>query len=106
LTAPATVAVAETVTDANVAELTATAKTAADHEAIAAYYQAEAKEASAEAEFHKKMGRRGTGAAPGKQAFDAMKPHCDRLVKSYQAAAESYEALAKLHQQLAKEAGK
>jgi hypothetical protein len=106
LTAPATVAVAETVTDANVAELTATAKTAADHEAIAAYYQAEAKEALAQAERHEKMGRRGTRGAPGKQVFDAMKPHCERLVKSYQAAAESYEALAKLHEQQAKESEK
>jgi type III secretory pathway component EscR len=106
LAAPATVAVAETVTDANVAELTATAKTAADHEALAAYYQEEAKEASAEAKFHENMLRRWSGPAPGKQSFNAMKPHCERLIKSYQEAAESYEALAKLHTQLAEEAQK
>jgi hypothetical protein len=103
---PAAVAVAETVTDANVAELTETAKTAADHEALAAYYREEAKEALAQVEFHQKMARSGSRPAPGKQAFDSMKPHCERLVRSYQDAAESYEALAKLHEQLAKQASK
>jgi type III secretory pathway component EscR len=104
LTAPR-VASAATVTDANVAELTATAKTAADHEALAAYYRKEAKEASANAEFHENMLQR-WNAAPGKQSFNAMKPHCQRLIDAYQEAAESYEALAKLHTQLAKEAQK
>jgi hypothetical protein len=107
LTTTATIAVAETVTDANVAELTAKAETAADHEAIAAYYREEAKQALEQVKFHENMARRGTGpSAPGKQAFNAMKPHCDKLIRSYQQAAESYEALAKLHEQLAKEAGK
>jgi len=100
-------AIAETVTDANVAELTAKAETAADHEAIAAYYRAEAKEALEQVKFHEAMAKRGTGpSAPGKQAFNAMKPHCENLIRAYQAAAENYEALAKLHDQLAKEAGK
>lgn len=105
LAVPAGVAFAETVTDANVAELTATAKTAADHEAIAAYYREEAKQASANAESHKRMLRRWDTSAPGKQSFNAMKPHCEKLIEAYQEeAAESYEALAKLHTQLAKEA--
>ena len=106
LAAPIRVAGAATVTDENVAELSATATSAADQEALATYYQEKAKEASAEAELHEKMARRGSGAASGKQTFNAMKRHCQRLVQAYHEAAESYESLAKLHSQLAREAQK
>lgn len=106
LTLSTGVVIAETVTDANVAKLTATAKTAADHEAIAAYYQQEAKEALERVKLHENMLRTTGPAAPGKQLFNSMKPHCERLIKAYQEAAEDYEALAELQLKLAKEAQK
>lgn len=104
LTVAANVASAETVTDDNVAELTTTAKTAADHEALASYYEAKAEEASGKVELHKKMLARMSSS--GGKPYTQMKPHCQRLIKAYQEAAEDYEALAKFQTELAKEAKK
>jgi hypothetical protein len=92
------------VTDANVAELTATAKTAADHEALAAYYQAKAAEAAEKVEFHEAMLRSVRKA--GSKQYSAMRPHCRTLIRSSRAAQESYEDLAEIETQLAKEAQK
>ena len=84
------------------------AKTAADHEAIAAYYDAEAKAASATAEEHRKMaaayGKRpkvaGTkGSRP--TVYRTIRPHCEKLVASYEATAREYEAMATSHREAA-----
>ena len=45
------------VTDDNVAEMNAEAKTKAEHEALAAYFQEKAAKAAKTAEVHEKMGR-------------------------------------------------
>jgi hypothetical protein len=83
----------------------ATAKTPADHEAIAAYFDKEAAEAQAKADNHAKMEdaykKLGT-ALVEKQHLDQ---HCDRLSAAYAQAAKENRALAKAHRDMAKKSG-
>jgi hypothetical protein len=82
----------------------AAAKTAADHEAIAACYDDMAKEARAKASEHKDMGaayRKSGGASVGKLALPQ---HCDYFTKTYDAEAKMYEQMAAAHRQMAKNA--
>ena len=87
------------------------AKTAADHEVIAAHYEAEAKAARAEAERHRSMGavykKHGghtAGKAAGTPLAKTMPPHCDELATSYEAAAKQYDAMAAAEREAASEA--
>jgi hypothetical protein len=78
----------------------ATAKTPADHRALAEYYDREAATAKANAEMHRKMGaeyRKMGGAASKAQ----LPEHCEGLVKVYESAAKDFEALARAHRQMA-----
>jgi hypothetical protein len=86
------------------------AKTAADHEALAAYFEGEAKASRSRAERHRRMsalygkypkpsGTKGTRASLSK----AMPPHCDKLVASEEAAAGEYDAMAAAHREMAAE---
>jgi hypothetical protein len=84
------------------------AKTAADHEAIAAYYDAEAKAASATAEEHRRMaaayGKRPKAAGTkGNRStvYRTIRPHCEKLVASYEASARDYAAMATSHREAA-----
>ena len=80
----------------------AAAKTPADHEAIAAYYDAQAKEAHAKAAEHAKMAKeyRSVGAL----AKGRFPEHCEGLARIYASAAKEYEAMAKSHRDMAKHA--
>jgi hypothetical protein len=87
------------------------AKTAADHEAIAAYFDERAKDARAAATRHREMGAVYKKRPPtslksgGGHAFHVqMGEHCDDLVKSYEQAAKDYEAMAASHRAEAKAA--
>ena len=87
---------------ANVSEAQiAAAKTPADHEAIAAAYDAEAKAADEMATNHENMAKayKSAGAKGGTQS---MVSHCGRLVTHYRAAAQEYRALATEHRAMAK----
>ena len=82
----------------------AAAKTAADHEAVAACYDDMAKEAQAKATTHKEMGaayRKAGGASVGKLSLPQ---HCDYFTKTYAAEAKMYEQMAAAHRQIAKKA--
>lgn len=82
----------------------AAAKTAADHEAIARDYQAEAAIAEGRVTAHESMARRyRLGGAPKAShiARTARILHCDRLVKQYRSTAEENIELAALHRQMA-----
>ena len=79
----------------------AAAKTPADHEAIATAYDAEAAAAEAEAKAHEGMARTYRAGGAPKASSTAMVGHCDRLMKSYSAAAVEYRALAAEHRKLA-----
>ena len=76
------------------------ATTPADHRALAARYAAEAADARAKAEMHRKMAAsyRKTGGA----ALKAQLPeHCDALVNVYEGAAKEFEAMASAHREMA-----
>jgi hypothetical protein len=77
------------------------AKTAADHEAIAACYDDMAKEAHANADAHRHMDSYYN--EPGyKSSKLGAQRHCRALVASYEAAAKDAEGLAKIHRDMAK----
>jgi hypothetical protein len=81
------------------------AKTAADHEAIAACYEDMAKDAQAKADEHKKMAKAYSMSAVGNQATKThFHQHCESLIRSYEAEAKEYDAMAKAHRQAAKTA--
>ncbi len=85
-------------------KMISTAKTAADHEAIAAQYDREAAAARAEAAGHRRMAesyKKVGGAVIAKLHLDA---HCEKLAKSYDEAAMEYDALAKAEREMAKTA--
>jgi ribulose kinase len=89
---------------ADIEEMISSAKTPADHEAIASYYEGQAKEARQKAEEHRKMGeayKKGGGALAAKTHFHE---HCEALTRSYNAEAKEYEALAASHRDMAKHA--
>src|SRR5262245_7441227 len=82
------------------AKITA-AKTAADHETIAACYDDMAKTAQANADAHRHMDSH-YNEAPYKSAKLGAQRHCRALVASYTATAKDAEALAKVHRDMAK----
>ena len=77
------------------------AKTPADHEAIASYYEREVAAAKAKAEEHRKMEAAYRNIARGKTAMEG---HCHRLVQDYDGVAAENAALAKEHQHMARKA--
>jgi hypothetical protein len=84
------------------ADMVNNAKTAADHEALAAMYDKEAAAAKERAGEHQQMARsyksitgKGTGAG-------AMPQHCASLVKSFQEQAAMYEKMAATEREEAK----
>lgn len=86
------------------------AKTAADHEALAAYYEGEAKTARAAAARHQAMSnayerRPEPGGTKGLRTSlnRTMPRHCDALVSSYDAAAKQYGEMAAEHRRTAQE---
>lgn len=90
--------------EADLGKMISSAKTAADHEAIAAEYERAAAAAKAESEKHKEMGtayEKFGGALIGKQHVDM---HCESLAKLYAKVAKENDALAKSHLEMAKEA--
>lgn len=91
-----------TVTDDNLNQMIANAKTPADHEAIAAYYDKEAARLAEYARLHHSTHET-------YEKFRLKPPdmahHCDELAKSYQRGADQATALAKEHRAMEKEAG-
>ena len=100
--APRAIAQPAAVTDDNLDQAITSAKTPAEHEAIADYYDKEAARLSGYAKLHHST----------HQAYEKfhMKPtgmahHCDELAKSYQQGADQARALAADHLEMAKKAG-
>src|SRR5262245_13817136 len=84
------------------------AKTAADHEALAAQYDKDAADAKAKAAEHLKMGAayKGQAAVTGGKvaAASSMPEHCERLAKSFEDEAQMYTDMATAERALAKAA--
>ena len=88
----------------SMSDMVKNAKTAADHEALAAMYDKEAATAKEQAAAHQKMAQsyksnsgKGTGAS-------AMPQHCASLVKTFQEQAAMYEKMAATEREEAKRA--
>ena len=97
---PVSIAQAEDVTEAQIAA----ARTPADHEAIAAKYDAEAQAADEMVANHEAMAK--AYKAVGAKGTQSMASHCNRLVAQYREAAKEYRALATEHRAMAKDAVK
>ena len=80
------------------------AKTAADHEAIATAYEAEAVALDKKSEMHQQMAD--TYKLGNKPVFIGPTKHCAALAKEFKAAAAENRALAAEHHQLAQSAAK
>lgn len=85
------------VTDQNVGQMIANAKTSAEHEAIAAFFDNKAAKAEQDAKNHRAWGN-----IYGKPT---MMSHCNRLAQDNQKEADEYKALAAGHREMAKRAG-
>ena len=91
------------VTEQNMEQMISTAKSKADHEALAAHYEAEAKQALELAERHLKMEKDYRVLEIGSKG-PKFSVHCKNLVAKYQEAAEESRLLADLHHQMATQA--
>lgn len=83
----------------NVMQMIAEAKTPADHQAIATWYEVESKAAHQKQAQHEQMKASYQSRYPIKRA--AMVPHCESLIKKYGEMADEYAALAQLHKDMA-----
>jgi hypothetical protein len=81
------------------------AKTPADHEAIASYYDKESAAAKAKAAEHRRLAEtyRTLSVSPRSQV-PSMENHCRQLVQDYESIATEYASLAGEHRQMAREA--
>jgi len=86
--------------DDDMAAKIASAKTTADHEAIAAEYTRQADEARGKAEKHDKMGKSYTGALKEKLHLDE---HCKTIADGYRRTAKELDAVAAAHREQAKQ---
>ena len=107
-TLPATRAIAQqaAVTEDNLDQAIANAKTPADHEAIAAYYDQEAADAKKKADLHRRWAQayRKSGLASRPVGMHGMGNDCDNLAAMWDQIAADTEKLAKEHHEMAKKA--
>jgi hypothetical protein len=88
--------------ETHIDQMLTAAKTPADHEAIAAFYEKQAQEAHKKHAEHKKMEETyKKNPALNKSNFSF---HCDRIAASYETTAKEYEDLAKMHKEMAQAA--
>ncbi len=94
--------------DADIAAKVQSAKTPADHEQIAKFYDAESTAATQSAAMHRKMAKtyKGMPAQSGGKGsgVSAMPQHCESLAKNFDAEAEHFKSMAQTHRDLAKTA--
>ena len=81
----------------NIAQKIRQAKTPADHQAIAAFYEKEAQDARQEAKQHNQL----KDAYATMPDMNMMVPHCDTLVKQYQEVGKELDAMAEMHKKMA-----
>lgn len=96
---------ADAVTDANLAAKIESAKTPADHEAIAQYFTAKAVESDKAAAMHESMLKtfKTEGGKPvGGKPYEVWQSHCKSFIADYKEMAADYRNLAALHEAMAK----
>lgn len=82
-------------------EMIGSAKTAADHEALAAKYESEAENLLRQSERHQRMGERYAGIEIGGAKGPKFAAHCKALAEDFRSAAQENRELAALHRELA-----
>jgi hypothetical protein len=87
----------------SIEQMIAEAKTPADHEAIAIYYEKEAQEAHQKHAEHQQMSD-SYAKVPVLKTKTGAVAHCNTIAKNYEKIAKEYETLAKLHKDMAKSA--
>lgn len=88
---------------ASIEQMIVSARTPADHAAIAAYYDKEARAAHEKhAEHHRMAETYAKLAHAGPWKRTGSRAHCEAVASQYEQIAKEYEALAKLHQAMAK----
>lgn len=89
----------------NITQMITAAKTPADHEAIAAFYQEESANLKKEAEQHagvaKKVASEAGGQLPWASHHYEWAEHCRKLADSLGQAAQEAQSLAKIHESIA-----
>jgi hypothetical protein len=80
------------------------ARTRADHEALAAYYDREAAAARAMASTHRKMAISYQGNLSGGRGGANMPAHCNAIVRNQEALAAEFDAMAAGHRQMGQHA--
>ncbi|HEY6395080.1 MAG TPA: hypothetical protein VIX12_06645 [Candidatus Binataceae bacterium] len=90
------------VTSANLDQMIASAKTPADHEAIAVFYDGEAADAKKNAELHRNTADTYRKLKISKPVY--MAEMCDTIAAGFQKTATDAENLAKAHREMAKSA--
>lgn len=86
---------ADTVTDANVAEAIAAAKTPQDHEALAAYFRAQAAAQGEKVKLHEAMLKSWDKIVSGNSLVH-MRQHCNDLIASSRKMQKAHEAMAEM----------
>jgi hypothetical protein len=83
-----------------------TAKSAADHEALATYYEEKAADARKKAQLHRDMASSYTagGTSSGKGGPILLPQHCEQLARMFDEQASQYADMAATHRELGKEA--
>ena len=95
---------ADPITDANVTQHIADAKTAAAHQQIAAYYRAKAAEEGERVKFHEAMlaqYQKSVGHQVGKP-YQQMVDHCKTLISLAKQSQSTYLEMANMHDEAAK----
>lgn len=85
-------------------ELIMDAKSKADHERLATYFEQQAQALQAKVERHQKLAEDYEKSGSYEKVKGFMLQHCNAMIRSYRAAAEESLALARMHRQLAAEA--
>ncbi len=85
-------------------ELIMKAKSKADHERLAEYFEQEAQALQAKVERHQKLAEDYEKGGSYEKVKGFMLQHCNAMIRSYREAAEESLALARMHRQLAAEA--
>ncbi len=86
--------------DTNIEQMIENAKTPADHEAIAKYYDQQEAKADEQVKWHQKL----LNAYKTNPRFSTMQMHCSRLVDVYKNEAKEDRKLAHEHREMAKAA--
>jgi hypothetical protein len=84
----------------SIEQMVAEAKTPADHEAIATYYDQEAQAAHQKYTEHKKLADFYVG-TPLQSKSPTLMNHCNDAAKKYEGIAKDYQAMAKAHRAMA-----